>query len=285
MSRYVNPCPRGISTLPYCETHLNCHHPVGRAPHSVKMSEHDHPRVPHQNSRRSHAKERQIHFPSHPRFWGEGGESTTTGERSHWEKGEMVMTRQVGDFKGRGDESDGGWAVARQEASRIDGGLPFLTVRGVALWWQEVHKSCLSSRRLPFTSGRRPHVVLHLREVTCGNTFAYWRTIVLYGSHHALVARQILAGGITWCLADETISRTSTKTLNIQHSYKVKAIHDSKSYCFPLARLLLGLYNYRFKHLAIPEEINTTTTSKFHFSYNDYFDDEDDVSLIKFIHS
>jgi hypothetical protein len=31
---------------------------------------------------------------------------------------------------------------------------------------------------------------------------------------------------------DETISRTSTNTLNIQHSYKVKAILDSKSYYF-----------------------------------------------------
>jgi hypothetical protein len=43
-----------------------------------------------------------------------------------------------------------------------------------------------------------------------------------------------------------------------------------------MARLLLGLYNYRFKHLAILEEINTATTPKFHFSYNNYFDDQDD---------
>ena len=68
---------------------------------------------------------------------------------------------------------------------------------------------------------------------------------------------------------DKTISRTSTNTINIEHSYKVKAIFNFKSYCFPLASLLLGLYDYRLKHLAILEEINTTTTSKFYFSYND----------------
>jgi hypothetical protein len=62
----------------------------------------------------------------------------------------------------------------------------------------------------------------------------------------------------------------------MQHSYKVKGILDSKSYYFPLARILLGLYNYRFKHLAILKEINTTTTLKFHFSCNDYFSDQDD---------
>ena len=43
---------------------------------------------------------------------------------------------------------------------------------------------------------------------------------------------------------DETISRTSTCTLNIERSYKVKAIFNSKSYFFPLASLLLGLYDY-----------------------------------------
>ena len=59
---------------------------------------------------------------------------------------------------------------------------------------------------------------------------------------------------------DKTISRISTNTLNIECSYKVKAIFNSKSYCFPLDSLLLGLYDYRLKHLAILEEINTTTT-------------------------
>ena len=49
----------------------------------------------------------------------------------------------------------------------------------------------------------------------------------------------------------------------------MKAIFNSRSYCFPLASLLLGLYDYRLKRLAILEEINTTTTSKFYFSYND----------------
>jgi len=58
---------------------------------------------------------------------------------------------------------------------------------------------------------------------------------------------------------DKTISRTSTSTINIERSYKVKAIFNFKSYRFPLASLLLGLYDYRLKHLAILEEINTTT--------------------------
>jgi hypothetical protein len=43
---------------------------------------------------------------------------------------------------------------------------------------------------------------------------------------------------------DAARSKTSTNTLNIQHSYKVKATLNSKSYYFPLARLLLGLYDY-----------------------------------------
>jgi hypothetical protein len=50
---------------------------------------------------------------------------------------------------------------------------------------------------------------------------------------------------------DGARSKTSTNTLNIQHSYKVKAILNSKSYYFPLARLLLGLYDYRLKHISI----------------------------------
>lgn len=75
---------------------------------------------------------------------------------------------------------------------------------------------------------------------------------------------------------DQTISRTSANILNLEHLYKVKAIIDSKYYCFPLARLLLGLYDYRLKHLVILEEINTTTAQKLHFSYNDYFNDQDD---------
>jgi hypothetical protein len=50
---------------------------------------------------------------------------------------------------------------------------------------------------------------------------------------------------------DAARSKTSTITLNIEHSYKVKAILNSKSYYFPLARLLLGLYDYRLKHISI----------------------------------
>ena len=68
---------------------------------------------------------------------------------------------------------------------------------------------------------------------------------------------------------DKTISRISTNTLNIECSYKVKAIFNFRSYCNPLASLLLGLYDYRLKHLAILEEINTSTAPKFYFSYND----------------
>jgi hypothetical protein len=45
--------------------------------------------------------------------------------------------------------------------------------------------------------------------------------------------------------------KTSTNTINVEHSYKVKAILNSESYYFPLARLLLGLYDYRLKHISI----------------------------------
>ena len=53
---------------------------------------------------------------------------------------------------------------------------------------------------------------------------------------------------------DKTIPRTSTFTLNSKHPFKVKAKLYSKSFWFPHARLLLGLYDYRFKHLAVMEE-------------------------------
>ena len=56
----------------------------------------------------------------------------------------------------------------------------------------------------------------------------------------------------------------------------MKAIFNSRSYCFPLASLLLGLYDYRLKQFAILEEINATTTPKFYFSYNDDFNNQDD---------
>ena len=56
----------------------------------------------------------------------------------------------------------------------------------------------------------------------------------------------------------------------------MKAIFNSKSYCFPLASLLLSLYDYGLKHFAILEEINTTTTPKFYFSYNNDFNNQDD---------
>jgi hypothetical protein len=56
----------------------------------------------------------------------------------------------------------------------------------------------------------------------------------------------------------------------------VKAILDSKSYCFPLAKLLLGFYDYRFKHLTILKELNTSSAPKFHSCNNAYFNDQDD---------
>jgi len=49
---------------------------------------------------------------------------------------------------------------------------------------------------------------------------------------------------------DETIPRQST----FKNPLKVKAKHNSKSFRFPHTRLLLGLYDYRFKHLAIMEQ-------------------------------
>jgi hypothetical protein len=48
--------------------------------------------------------------------------------------------------------------------------------------------------------------------------------------------------------------RTSTFTLNSKHPFKVKAKLDFKSFWFPPTRLLLGLYDYRFKHLVVMEE-------------------------------
>jgi hypothetical protein len=48
--------------------------------------------------------------------------------------------------------------------------------------------------------------------------------------------------------------RTSTFTLNSKHPFKVTAKLDSKSFWFPPTRLLLGLYDYRFKHLAVMEK-------------------------------
>jgi len=57
---------------------------------------------------------------------------------------------------------------------------------------------------------------------------------------------------------DETILRQST----FKHPVKVKAKLNSKSFRFPHTRVLLGLYDYRFKHLAImeQEDCNVITT-------------------------
>ena len=49
---------------------------------------------------------------------------------------------------------------------------------------------------------------------------------------------------------DVTIPRQST----FKHPLKVKAKLNSKSFRFPHTRLLLCLYDYRFKHLAIMEQ-------------------------------
>ena len=70
--------------------------------------------------------------------------------------------------------------------------------------------------------------------------------------------------------------RPSTFTLSFEQYLKVNAMLKSKSYCFPWARLLLGLYDYRLKHIAILEEIDATTTTTFHFCYSDYCNDQDD---------
>ena len=53
---------------------------------------------------------------------------------------------------------------------------------------------------------------------------------------------------------DETVPRTSTLIDRSKHQCKVKAKLDSKSFRFAHTRLLLGLYDYRFKHLAVMEE-------------------------------
>jgi len=49
---------------------------------------------------------------------------------------------------------------------------------------------------------------------------------------------------------DVTIPGQST----FKHPLKVKAKLNSKSFRVPYTRLLLGLYDYRFKHLAIMEQ-------------------------------
>jgi len=53
---------------------------------------------------------------------------------------------------------------------------------------------------------------------------------------------------------DETVPRTSTLTDSSKHPFKVKAILNFRLFRFPPTRLLLGLYDYIFKHLAVMEE-------------------------------
>ena len=53
---------------------------------------------------------------------------------------------------------------------------------------------------------------------------------------------------------NETVLRQSTFTICSKHPFKVKAKLDSKSFRFPPTRLLLGLYDYRLKHLAVMKE-------------------------------
>jgi hypothetical protein len=50
---------------------------------------------------------------------------------------------------------------------------------------------------------------------------------------------------------DAAWSKNSTNTINDEQSYKVKTILNSKSYYFPLARLLFGLYDYSLEHISI----------------------------------
>jgi hypothetical protein len=53
---------------------------------------------------------------------------------------------------------------------------------------------------------------------------------------------------------DVTMPRQSTFTMWSRQLFKVKAKLSSQLFRFPLTRLLLGLYNYRFKHIAVMEE-------------------------------
>jgi hypothetical protein len=53
---------------------------------------------------------------------------------------------------------------------------------------------------------------------------------------------------------DETMPRQSTFTISSKHPFRVKAKLDLKSIWFQPTRLLAGLYDYRFKHLAVMEE-------------------------------
>ena len=50
------------------------------------------------------------------------------------------------------------------------------------------------------------------------------------------------------------MSRTSTLTDSSKHPCKVKDIINFRSFRFPPTRLLFGLFDYRFKHLAVMEE-------------------------------
>jgi hypothetical protein len=53
---------------------------------------------------------------------------------------------------------------------------------------------------------------------------------------------------------DKTMPRRSTFNRNSKHPFKVKPKLDSKSFWFPPTRLLFGLYDYRFKHIAVMKE-------------------------------
>jgi len=53
---------------------------------------------------------------------------------------------------------------------------------------------------------------------------------------------------------NETMLRQSTFTICSKHPFKVKAKLDSKSFRFSPTRILLSLYDYRLKHLAVMEE-------------------------------
>jgi hypothetical protein len=53
---------------------------------------------------------------------------------------------------------------------------------------------------------------------------------------------------------DVTMPRQSTFTMWSRQLFKVKAKLSSQLFRFPPTRLLLGLYDYRFKHIAVMEE-------------------------------
>ena len=60
---------------------------------------------------------------------------------------------------------------------------------------------------------------------------------------------------------DETMPRQLTFTISSKQPFKVKAKLDFKPIWFPPTRLLLGLYDYKFKYLTVIEEDQDVITT------------------------